>query len=153
MTLEIKLFEPPFSDEFVKEFIALTQKIFDRNADEAWLGSLKWRLENMPDLCVLVAQIDGQMVGYKAGYATAYDRYYSWLGGVHPDYRRQGIARDLMNSQHNWLKSSRFNLIETHMAQNNKNMIELNQKCGLIITGMFMNDEKPYFIMRKKIEK
>lgn len=149
----VTLLERPFSDEFVKEFIALTQQIFEQDADDVWLRSLKWRLENMPDLCISVAEIDGKMVGYKAGYATAYDRYYSWLGGVHPEYRRRCIAQDLMNSQHNWLKSGRFHVIETHVAQNNKNMIELNQKYGLTITGMFMKDEKPYFIMNKKVEK
>lgn len=63
------------------------------------------------------------------------------------------IAKELMIEQHHWLKVQGFSEVETHLSQNNTAMINLNQKCGMQITGLYMNDEKPYFIMRKKIEK
>lgn len=50
---------------------------------------------------VLVAQMDGADVGFKAGYDRFQDgTFYSWLGGVVPAARRQGVADLLMQAQH-----------------------------------------------------
>ncbi len=143
--------EAPFSDTFISEFMRATKVIFGDKAEEDWLDSLKWRLEQMPDVTVFITEIDSRLVGFKAGYATASDRYYSWLGGVDPDFRRQGIAKKLMNQQHEWLYTSRFQLLETHVEQNNKVMVQLNLGSGLAITGFFLKDSKPNFVMQKNV--
>ncbi|MEM9621563.1 MAG: GNAT family N-acetyltransferase [Pseudomonadota bacterium] len=50
---------------------------------------------------VLVAAIDDQDVGFKAGYDRYGDgSFYSWLGGVFPAARRHGVAQALMDAQH-----------------------------------------------------
>lgn len=49
--------------------------------------------------------IDGdKIVGYKIGYALNDDKFYSWLGGVDAEYRKQGIGNTLMEKQHRFLK-------------------------------------------------
>ncbi len=103
----------------------------------------------MPDVTLFFAEQAGKRVGFKAGYTTAYDRYYSWLGGVSPSVRRQGIARTLMQHQHDWLVQSRFNQVECHVDQDNAAMIDANLKAGLIVVGSFLKDGKPYTIMQK----
>lgn len=143
--------EAPFSGTFVSEFRELTKRIFGAAADESWLDSLKWRLERMPDVSVFVAEADSRWTGFKAGYAIAQDRYYSWLGGVDPDFRKQGVAKELMSQQHIWLRGSRFRLLETHVEQDNDAMIQPNLKSGLNITGLFLKDGKPYFLMQKRL--
>ncbi len=150
MNIDIQFIQPPFSNEFIQDFIELNEKMFD---GDQFADGIKWRLQNMPDVGVFVVKDCDKMIGVKAGYAVTYDRYHSWLGGIHPDYRQQGLAKKLMDSQHDWLRQTRFNVVETHVAQNNRNMIELNQKCGLSITGIYVSNEKPCFIMQKKIEK
>lgn len=45
-------------------------------------------------------------IGFKAGYDRYSDgSYYSWLGGVLPVYRGQGVAQSLLEAQEAWAKS------------------------------------------------
>ncbi|MEM1081592.1 MAG: GNAT family N-acetyltransferase, partial [Pseudomonadota bacterium] len=41
---------------------------------------------------VLVAEIEGEAAGFKVGYPLSENTFYSWLGGVLPGYRQQGVA-------------------------------------------------------------
>ena len=50
------------------------------------------RIKNRPHLA-LVAYIDNQPAGFKLGYAEDEHTFYSWLGGVVPNYRRMGLAK------------------------------------------------------------
>lgn len=149
--MSVDLLQAPFSLAFLSDFIETTKRIFGHDAGSDWLGSLKWRLENMPDVTVFAATKETHLVGFKAGYATAEDRYYSWLGGVDPDFRGLGIAKELMTRQHQWLSGSRFRLLETHVEQDNERMIQLNLDGGLNVVGLFLKDGKPYFMMQKKL--
>ena len=66
----------------------------------------------MPDATLWQAKTSEQLVGFKAGYAQTRNRYYSWLGAVAPEYRRQGIASQLMASQHEWSIKNGYESIE-----------------------------------------
>ena len=147
MDVNIQLHKPPFSDSFISDFIHIAKLVFG-NANQ---DSLRWRLEEMPDVTVFVATVDDRLVGFKAGYAATDKRYYSWLGGVDSDFRKQGIAKQLMSHQHKWLLQSGYQLLETHVLQNNKAMVLLNHNSGLAITGHFMKDGKPNYVMQKRI--
>ena len=105
----------------------------------------------MPDVSVFIAKSGSDIVGFKAGYAVTEWNYCSWLGGVIPSYRKQGIAWQLLEEQHNWLKGQRFKLIETHVEESNQAMIALNQKAGFETVGSFMKWGKPYFIMHREV--
>lgn len=48
------------------------------------------------ELVVLLATWDGVPAGFKIGYALSEAEYYSAKGGVLPDYRRRGVARQLL---------------------------------------------------------
>lgn len=55
------------------------------------------RIGNKPAL-YLVAYIDEKPVGCKIGYNRYFDgSFYSWLGGVLPEYRKRGVAQALMD--------------------------------------------------------
>ena len=59
----------------------------------------------------LIAEINGVPVAYKLGYWLAPDIFYSWLGGVLPAYRQQGIAKKLLLEQ-----SECLNLVQKKSA-------------------------------------
>lgn len=47
----------------------------------------------------LAAEVSGAVAGYKLGYWLDSEVFYSWLGGVIPGQRKQGIAKALLNRQ------------------------------------------------------
>lgn len=144
-----RLAEPPYPDHLVSEIVELSEAAFGNKAPDEWVSALKWRIHNMPDFTVFITEEGGQLTGFKAGYAAAYDRYYSWLGAVHPDFQRQGVARSLMQYQHDWLAVSRFAMVSTHVAQSNNAMIAANLEFGLQKAGMFSKKGEPYLILEK----
>ena len=60
----------------------------------------------------LVAEKDGKLLGFKVGYQSdTPDTFYSWMGGVRPEFRNQGIADALAEYQENWAKEKGFKAI------------------------------------------
>ncbi len=51
---------------------------------------------------LLIAEVAGQPAGFKVGYALSDTTFYSWLGGVLPEYRRCGVAQALLQAQEQW---------------------------------------------------
>src|SRR5262245_27281090 len=99
--IDYRLQTAPFQDSLVTELHVLTELVFGRFDRE----EMRWKLARMPDFALHAAYAGGELVGFKAGYAATHNRYYSWLGGVREDFRRQGIARHLMDAQHAWAKA------------------------------------------------
>lgn len=131
MKIEYALVVPPYGPEFIAQLSALGEAVFGAGDLD-----LAWRLSNMPSATVFCAYSEGQLVGFKAGYAMSRSKYYSWLGGVHPDYLRQGIASGLMEAQHGWLREQGFQRVETASNQENFAMAQANLKHGLLVCGM-----------------
>jgi GNAT superfamily N-acetyltransferase len=129
----VKVEVGPFSDEFRQRLSGLIVVVFGRE-DPA---DLDWRLSRLPDVSVAVAYAGDGMVGFKLGYATTKNRYYTWLGGVHPGFRRQGIAARLMEAQHGWVRAAGFSIIETAAEPKNIAMLKLNLAFGFTIIGSY----------------
>lgn len=89
----------------ISEIIVLSNQIPElHNPHQA--AEYKRRLYNVPHL-ILVAEIGGQLAGFKVGYER--DGYwYSWMGGVHPDFRRRGLARKLAEVQEAWATKHKY---------------------------------------------
>lgn len=69
----------------------------------------KKRLTGIPHL-ILVAKIDNRPAGFKVGYERQ-GYFYSWMGGVHPDFRRCGLALALAEAQEQWAQSQGYDSI------------------------------------------
>ena len=61
---------------------------------------------------ILVAYNAKKPVGFKAGYALSNKVFYSWMGGVLPEYRKQGIAAMLAEKQQNRLLKEGFEILK-----------------------------------------
>jgi GNAT superfamily N-acetyltransferase len=83
----------------------------------------------------LVADCDGAIAGYKLGYWLAPTIFYSWLGGVHPDYRKQGIAKQLMVEQERRVVELGAQEIRVKSMNRYKAMLLLLIAQGYDITG------------------
>src|SRR5687768_14727082 len=78
---------------------------------------------------------DGGLLGFKLGYERGEGVFYSWLGGIHPSLRRQGVGRRLMQLQHDWARERGYAYVETRTRTANNAMIILNLQSGFQIVG------------------
>lgn len=84
---------------------------------------------------LLEATLDDHLVGFKLGYQIDQDSFYSWVGGVLPEYQNFGVASALMKAQHHWCQQAGYKKILTKTANKYKKMLQLNLKFGFDIVG------------------
>ncbi len=79
---------------------------------------------------------DGRrLVGFKFGYAEGADTFYSWLGGVLPEFQNLGLASELMKQQHEWCSNKGILKILTRTRNDYVAMLRLNFNFGFKIIG------------------
>ena len=102
----------------------------------------------------LIAKIDNQSVGFKIGYDRFNDgRFYSWMGGVLPKFRRMGVASSLANFQEKWADENGFSSIILKTRQKHDGMITFSLNRGFIITEetQIIPDEETRFWIQKTL--
>lgn len=112
---------------------------------------LRERLHGYPARLLLVALVEDRVVGYKFGYQDRPGRFYSWLGGVHPDFRRQGVASALMRQQHRLLRRAGYREVRCHTRNRFRGMLILSLRHGFEIIGMVAGGGEPCLILRKHL--
>jgi len=83
---------------------------------------------------LVVAYHGNKKVGFKLGYCIKdQQKFFSWLGGVHSSYRRQGIAQDLLNAQEDYVRSLALKTIYFTTFDRFPEMIALGKKNHYIL--------------------
>ncbi|AML56098.1 Protein export cytoplasm protein SecA ATPase RNA helicase [Serratia rubidaea] len=72
-----------------------------------------------------IAELDGQPAGFKLGYQTGDDTFYSWLGGVLPAFRRRGVAGRLLEEQERWARTQGFRRLTVKTRNQFRGMLML----------------------------
>ena len=132
-------------DAHIREIQTLSRRLFGDYFDTEG----DWRFKQMPSFTVFEARSEGTLVGFKIGYAHTRTRYYSWLGGVDPNLRRKGIARELMVNQHHWLIENGYLSVETGARQSNTAMAKLNLVSGFKVVGIRFKGDDPDILYEK----
>ncbi|MDR7130462.1 putative GNAT superfamily acetyltransferase [Algoriphagus sp. 4150] len=66
------------------------------------------RLEDKRQLS-LVAVVEDELIGFKVGYQSDKPKvFYSWMGGIIPEFRRGGVATALAEYQEDWARNNGF---------------------------------------------
>lgn len=109
------------------------------------------RLDGVPHL-VLAAKIDGKFAGFKVGYQRE-DYFYSWMGGVVPEFRRKGVAKALADAQENWAKAKGYTTITFKTRNSNKGMLVFALQNGFDIIGFKAREtiETHRILLRKSL--
>lgn len=137
----------------VAECVAISQQIpefADGIYDEKTYES---RLFNIKSL-ILVALDGSTPVGFKVGYQRDNDgSFYSWMGGIIPDYRKLHIAQKLADEQETWALAEGFNAIVFKTRNSLKGMLIFAIKNGFCIEAVEQKDaiEDYRIILRKKL--
>lgn len=114
------------------EFIATIMKSAFGEWDPKWFNST---FRNHRQFFLVKAQIEGRPVGFKLGYETTGQEFYSWLGGVAPEFRGIGIASEMMAFQHNWCRENGYERVQTKTQNRFRAMLQLNIRFGFDIVG------------------
>jgi len=121
----------------------LCARIFD-SFDPDYLAR---RLPLLADPVLHVAHGDRHApLGFKLGYRRGPSLLYSWLGGVVPEARGQGIAARLMRAQHDRAAAQGYDFVETRTRASNNRMIIVNLKAGFHIAGV-ESDEAGHLVV------
>ena len=100
--------------------------------------SLQARLTGRPHLAQ-VAKIDGAVAGFKVGYAETPERFYSWIGGVLPAFRRRGLAQRLLEAQHAWCRERGFREVTVKTYNRYRGMLQLLVTAGYDVFAVQAN--------------
>jgi len=73
----------------------------------------------------LVAEDEGELLGFKLGYDEGEGVFYSWLGGVLPAARRRGAARLMLHAQEAWVREHGYTEIRVKSRNRYRNMLML----------------------------
>jgi predicted GNAT superfamily acetyltransferase len=129
--------------EKIKQFCLNIFSAFDSEKLERRFGEAKHLLINLA--------FDGEkLVGFKVGYQIDPTKFYSWLGGVDENYRKCGIAQELMKRQHDWCVEKSYKVVQTKTKNSFKPMLILNIKNGFDIVGVYHNSRNELKIVLEK---
>jgi GNAT superfamily N-acetyltransferase len=147
ISLEIQEFTK-ISDTEIAILAKIIEKAFGQ-WDPKWFHS---EFKNHNNFCLLIAYAENQPVGFKLGYEENSHDFYSWLGGVLPDFRGLEIAADLMKHQHEWCKKQGYARIKTRTQNRFREMLILNLKHGFEVIGFHDSDEGgPKIVLEKNL--
>lgn len=119
----------------LQDILELYAKLFE----DADLNFFKERYASNPKLISVLAYDNETLVGFKIGYPYNETTFYSWIGGVLPKYRQQGIAHLLAEHQESLAKFQGFKILRTKSMNRFKPMMILNLKRGFNITNIYTN--------------
>lgn len=90
-------------------------------------------------------------MGFKLGYALDNETFYSWMGGVLLNFRRQGVAQALATYQEEWLIKNGYKTLKMKTRNTHKAMLIFAIKNGFFITGVKSKEKiKDYRIFLEK---
>ena len=107
------------------------------------LGEYQKRLEQNEHLILLAYTEDGVACGCKVGYRLSSSSFYSWMGGVMPQWRRHGVAELLAVAQESWAQEQGYERIRFKTRNSCRAMLHFALNRGFHIVGVEPRDQLP----------
>lgn len=85
---------------------------------------------------ILIASLDNKPVGFFVGFELKPGVYFAWLYGVMPDCRRMGIASQLMDAMHEWVKEHEYHTIRFECHNQHRAMLHMAIARGYDVVGL-----------------
>lgn len=84
----------------------------------------------------LIASLDQRPIGFYCGFELKPSCFFSWLYGVLPDFRRQGIASQLMDAAESWIQQHEYSSIRFECQNGHRPMLHLAIERGYDVVGI-----------------
>ena len=93
---------------------------------------------------ILTAELNDQPIGFKVGYDRFKDgSFYSWMGGILPNYRQNGVASALADYQESWAIKNGYKSIKLKTRNKYEAMISFAIDRGFDIIDSETNEDIP----------
>ncbi|MEQ8711855.1 MAG: GNAT family N-acetyltransferase [Cyclobacteriaceae bacterium] len=135
----------------IEEAVALS-RLIPEFENPAGAETYRNKLEGRDHLIVL-AEID-EPCGFKVGYDREGDgTFYSWIGGVLPDYRRNCVARALAYEMENYCREQQYTHLRMKTRNEHKAMLQFAVRNGFYITGLkaYPDPMKSRILLEKRL--
>jgi GNAT superfamily N-acetyltransferase len=100
------------------------------------LESFRRRFLGRYNALQLVARVGDRAVGFFLGFELKPTVFFGWFYGVLPEWRRQGIASQLMEAVHSWARQHGYETIRFECHNQHRPMLHLAIAVGYDIVGM-----------------
>jgi GNAT superfamily N-acetyltransferase len=84
----------------------------------------------------MIARIKDQPVGFFMGFELKPTTFFAWFYGVLPDFRRQGIATQLMEAVHEWAREQEYESVRLECHNSARSMLHLAIALEYIVAGI-----------------
>ncbi|HEY1376157.1 MAG TPA: GNAT family N-acetyltransferase [Gemmataceae bacterium] len=84
----------------------------------------------------MIARIKDQPVGFFLGFELKPTTFFAWFYGVLPDFRRQGIATQLMEAVHEWAREQEYESVRLECHNSARPMLHLAIELEYIVAGI-----------------
>ena len=119
--------------EDLPDLVQLYNQIFRPPRD---LESFRRRFRGRYNILQLVARLGDRPVGFFLGFELKPTVFFAWFYGVLPEFRRQGIASQLMDAVHAWAAENEYNSIRFECHNQHRPMLHLAIALGYDIVGI-----------------
>ncbi|MBI1337591.1 MAG: GNAT family N-acetyltransferase [Phycisphaera sp.] len=100
------------------------------------MASFQRRFLGRHNTLMMVAHIDDRPVGFFIGFELKPSVFFTWLVGTLPDYRRQGVASQLMEAAQAWAKHHEYVSMRLECHNQHRPMLHLGITQLYDIVGM-----------------
>ena len=83
------------------------------------------RFQGRYNVLAMLASLDNRPVGFCVGFELKPLVFYTWLLGVHGDFRRKSIGRQLLESQLEWAKNHNYEFARLEILNRHRAMMHL----------------------------
>ncbi len=98
--------------------------------------SFQRRFRGRYNVLQMLARLGDLPVGFFLGFELKPVVFFAWFYGVMHDYRRQGIASQLMDAAHSWAKLQGYEYIRFECHNQHRPMLHLAIDLGYDIVGI-----------------
>ena len=100
------------------------------------LESFQRRYQGRHNVLQMIARVGDRPVGFFLGFELKPTTFFAWFYGVLPEYRRQGIASQLMDAVHDWARGQDYESIRFECHNQHRPMLHLAIAQGYDIVGI-----------------
>ena len=120
-------------EEELPTIVELYNMIFRPHRD---VESFRRRFRGRYNIIQLLARIQDRPVGFFLGFELKPTAYFGWFYGVIPEFRRQGIASQLMDAAHAWARQNDYESGRFECHNQHRPMLHLAIALGYDIVGI-----------------